>query len=31
MSHLVDANVLSAPTKPAPDPKVVAWLRQNEV
>jgi predicted nucleic acid-binding protein len=25
--YLVDANVLSEPTKPAPDPRVVAWLR----
>ena len=30
MTFLVDANVLSEPTKPAPDPKVVAWLRANE-
>lgn len=30
MRHLVDANVLSEATKPAPDPGVVAWLRQNE-
>ena len=30
MSYLVDANVLSEPTKPEPDPKVVAWLRANE-
>jgi len=28
--YLVDANVLSEPTKPAPDPKVVDWLRRNE-
>jgi toxin FitB len=27
---LVDANVLSEPTKPAPDPQVVQWLRENE-
>jgi len=27
---LVDANVLSEPTKPAPDPKVVAWLTAHE-
>jgi predicted nucleic acid-binding protein len=27
---LVDANVLSEPTKPAPDPRVVAWLRKHE-
>ena len=30
MKYLVDANVLSEPTKPAPDPTVVAWLRRNE-
>lgn len=30
MTFLVDANVLSEPTKPAPDPKVLAWLRHNE-
>jgi predicted nucleic acid-binding protein len=28
--YLVDANVLCEPTKPDPDPKVVAWLRANE-
>jgi hypothetical protein len=28
--YLVDANVLSEPTKPAPEPRVVDWLRQNE-
>jgi toxin FitB len=28
--YLVDANVLSEPTKPAPDRRVVDWLRQNE-
>jgi predicted nucleic acid-binding protein len=27
---LVDANVLSEPTKPTPDPGVVEWLRENE-
>jgi hypothetical protein len=27
---LVDANVLSEATRPAPDPRVVAWLRRNE-
>ena len=31
MTYLVDANVLSEPTKPAPDPKVVKWLRDNEM
>lgn len=30
MRYLVDANVLSEATKPAPSAKVVAWLRQNE-
>ncbi|HPT27311.1 MAG TPA: type II toxin-antitoxin system VapC family toxin [Bryobacteraceae bacterium] len=30
MRYLVDANVLSEPTKPTPDPHVVAWLRANE-
>jgi len=28
--YLVDANVLSEPTKPAPNVGVVAWLRKNE-
>jgi predicted nucleic acid-binding protein len=28
--YLVDANVLCEPTKPEPDPKVVAWLRAHE-
>ena len=30
MKYLVDANVLSEPTKPAPDPRVIEWLRSNE-
>jgi predicted nucleic acid-binding protein len=30
MTFLVDANVLSEPTKPLPEPKVVDWLRRNE-
>ena len=30
MKYLVDANVLSEPTRPAPDLKVVEWLRRNE-
>ncbi|MBW3541410.1 MAG: type II toxin-antitoxin system VapC family toxin [Planctomycetes bacterium] len=30
MKFLVDANVLSEPTKPAPDSKVVDWLRRHE-
>ena len=30
MKYLVDANVLSEPTKPAPQLRVVEWLRRNE-
>ena len=30
MTFLVDANVLSETTKPAPDPAVVDWLRRNQ-
>ena len=30
MRYLVDANVLSEPTKPIPDLRVVAWLRRHE-
>ncbi len=30
MKYLVDANVLSEPTKPTPDARVVAWLRKHE-
>src|SRR5579859_7056341 len=30
MKYLVDANVLSEPTKPAPDPRVLEWLRAHE-
>ena len=30
MKYLVDANVLSEPTRPAPAQKVVAWLRRHE-
>lgn len=30
MKYLVDANVLSEPTKPAPNSRVVEWLRRNE-
>ena len=30
MKYLVDANVLSEPTKPLPDPRVVNWLRAHE-
>ena len=30
MRYLVDANVLSEPTRPTPDANVVEWLRRNE-
>ena len=30
MRYLVDANVLSEPTRPIPNIKVVDWLRRNE-
>jgi predicted nucleic acid-binding protein len=30
VKFLVDANVLSEPTRPRPDPKVVNWLRRHE-
>lgn len=30
MKYLVDANVISEPTKPDPDLAVVDWLRKNE-
>ena len=30
MKYLVDANVLSEPTKPAPEARVIAWLRRHE-
>ena len=30
MTYLVDANVLSEPTKPDPNPRVVEWLREHE-
>ena len=30
MTYLVDANVLSEATKPAPSARVVNWLRENE-
>ena len=30
MTYLVDANALSEPTKPAPDPRAIAWLRAHE-
>lgn len=30
MKYLVDANVLSEPTRPAPGARVVGWLRAHE-
>jgi predicted nucleic acid-binding protein len=30
VTYLVDANVLSEPTKPSPHPNVIRWLRENE-
>jgi hypothetical protein len=30
VTYLVDANVLSEPTKPDPNPRVVEWLREHE-
>ncbi len=30
MKYLVDANILSEPTKPKPDPRVMEWLRAHE-
>ena len=30
MTYLVDANVLSEPTRPSPDTKIVDWLSANE-
>jgi len=30
VKYLVDANILSEPTKPVPNPGVLAWLRRNE-
>ncbi|MBI4024712.1 MAG: type II toxin-antitoxin system VapC family toxin [Verrucomicrobia bacterium] len=30
MTYIVDANLLSEPTKPSPDPKAIAWLQANE-
>jgi toxin FitB len=30
VKYLVDANVLSEPTRPAPDPVVIEWLRAHE-
>jgi toxin FitB len=30
VKYLVDANVLSEPTKPSPEPRVIEWLRTHE-
>jgi predicted nucleic acid-binding protein len=30
VKYLVDANILSEPTKPSPHPRVVNWLRSHE-
>jgi predicted nucleic acid-binding protein len=30
VKSLVDANILSEPTKPSPDPRVIDWLYANE-
>jgi predicted nucleic acid-binding protein len=30
VKYLVDANVLSEPTRPVPEPRVVEWLRRHE-
>jgi len=30
VKYLVDANILSEPTKPSPDLQVIEWLRANE-
>lgn len=30
MRFLVDANIISEPTKPAPDSRVIEWLRRHE-
>jgi toxin FitB len=30
VKYLVDANILSEPTKPFPEPSVIAWLRTHE-
>jgi predicted nucleic acid-binding protein len=30
VTYLVDANVLSEATRPAPDPEVIKWLRRHE-
>ena len=30
MKYLVDANILSEPTRPNPEPRVIEWLRAHE-
>jgi len=30
VTYLADANVLSEPTRPSPDPRVIDWLRRHE-
>jgi hypothetical protein len=30
VTFLVDANILSEPTRPDPDPRVIEWLRRHE-
>jgi len=30
VTYLVDANILSEPTKPVPHPRVMQWIRDNE-
>ena len=30
MKYLVDANILSEPTKPTPEPRIIEWLRAHE-
>ncbi len=30
MKYLVDANILSEPTKPTPNPRVIEWLRAHD-
>jgi toxin FitB len=30
VKYLVDANILSEPTRPVPEPRVIEWLRRHE-
>jgi len=30
VKYLVDANILSEPTKPTPEPRIIEWLRAHE-